>query len=255
MIYIKNSREIEAMYLSGQIVAKMHKELRDFIKPGITTGEIDKFCEKFIRSQGAIPAQIGYQGYPFATCTSVNDVICHGFPSKQVLRDGDLITVDTVVEYNGFMGDSAWSYKVGEVSEEVNKLMDITKECLYLGIKKAVIGNRLGDIGHVIQEHAEKNGFSVVREFTGHGIGRDMHEDPMVLHYGQSGRGQRLQEGMVITIEPMINTGDWKSKIDGDGWTARTKDGSLSCQYEHTLAITKDGPRVLTIQDGETIDI
>ena len=241
------------MYKSGQIVAQMHKELRDFIKPGITTGEIDKFCEKFIRSQGGIPAQIGYQGYPYATCTSVNDVICHGFPSDQVLKEGDLITVDTVVEYEGFMGDSAWSYKVGEVSEEVNKLMDITKECLYLGIKEAVIGNRLGDIGHVIQQHAEANGFSVVREFTGHGIGRSMHEDPMVLHYGQSGRGQRLQEGMVITIEPMINTGDWRSKIDEDGWTARTKDGSLSCQYEHTLAITKDGPRVLTIQDGETI--
>ena len=253
MIYIKNSKEIDAMYKSGQIVAQMHKELRDFIKPGITTGEIDKFCEKFIRSQGGIPAQIGYQGYPYATCTSVNDVICHGFPSDQVLKEGDLITVDTVVEYEGFMGDSAWSYKVGEVSDKVNKLMDITKECLYLGIKEAVIGNRLGDIGHVIQQHAEENGFSVVREFTGHGIGRSMHEDPMVLHYGQSGRGQRLQEGMVITIEPMINTGDWRSKIDEDGWTARTKDGSLSCQYEHTLAITKDGPRVLTIQDGETI--
>lgn len=241
------------MYKSGQIVAQMHKELRDFIKPGITTGEIDKFCEKFIRSQGGIPAQIGYQGYPYATCTSVNDVICHGFPSDQVLKEGDLITVDTVVEYEGFMGDSAWSYKVGEVSSDVNKLMDITKECLYLGIKEAVIGNRLGDIGHAIQQHAEANGLSVVREFTGHGIGRSMHEDPMVLHYGQSGRGQRLQEGMVITIEPMINTGDWRSKIDEDGWTARTKDGSLSCQYEHTLAITKDGPRVLTIQDGETI--
>ena len=241
------------MYKSGQIVAQMHKELRDFIKPGITTGEIDKFCEKFIRSQGGIPAQIGYQGYPYATCTSVNDVICHGFPSDQVLKEGDLITVDTVVEYEGFMGDSAWSYKVGEVSSDVNKLMDITKECLYLGIKEAVIGNRLGDIGHVIQQHAEANGLSVVREFTGHGIGRSMHEDPMVLHYGQSGRGQRLQEGMVITIEPMINTGDWRSKIDEDGWTARTKDGSLSCQYEHTLAITKDGPKVLTIQDGETI--
>lgn len=241
------------MYKSGQIVAQMHKELRDFIKPGVTTGEIDKFCEKFIRSQGGIPAQIGYQGYPYATCTSVNDVICHGFPSDQVLKEGDLITVDTVVEYEGFMGDSAWSYKVGEVSDQVNKLMDITKECLYLGIKEAVIGNRLGDIGHVIQKHAEANGFSVVREFTGHGIGRSMHEDPMVLHYGQSGRGLRLQEGMVITIEPMINTGDWRSKIDDDGWTARTKDGSLSCQYEHTFAITKDGPRVLTIQDGETI--
>lgn len=241
------------MYKSGQIVAQMHKKLRDFIKPGVTTGEIDKFCEKFIRSQGGIPAQIGYQGYPYATCTSVNDVICHGFPSDQVLKEGDLITVDTVVEYEGFMGDSAWSYKVGEVSDQVNKLMDITKECLYLGIKEAIIGNRLGDIGHVIQKHAEANGFSVVREFTGHGIGRSMHEDPMVLHYGQSGRGLRLQEGMVITIEPMINTGDWRSKIDDDGWTARTKDGSLSCQYEHTLAITKDGPRVLTIQDGETI--
>lgn len=241
------------MYLASQIVARMHKELRNLIKPGITTSEIDKFCEQFIRSQGGIPAQIGYQGYPFATCTSVNDVICHGFPSNQVLKSGDLITVDTVVEYDGYMGDSAWSYKVGEVSDEISKLMNVTKECLYLGIKEAVIGNRIGDIGHVIQENAESNGFSVVREFTGHGIGKSMHEDPMVLHYGKKGRGVRLQEGMVITIEPMINTGVWNSKIDEDGWTARTKDGGISCQYEHTLAITKEGPKVLTVQEGEII--
>ncbi len=239
------------MYKSGQIVARMHEELRNIIKPGIKTSEINQFCENFIREQGAIPSQIGYQGFPYATCTSVNDVICHGFPSDEVLKEGDLITVDTVVEYDGFMGDSAWSYSVGEISDNVKKLMETTKECLYLGIKEAVIGNRLGDIGAVIQEHAEKNGFSVVREFTGHGIGRTMHEDPMVPHYGKKGRGQRLQEGMVITIEPMINIGDWKSKIDNDGWTARTKDKSISCQYEHTLAITKDGPRILTLQKGE----
>ncbi len=239
------------MYKSGQIVARMHEELRNIIRPGITTSEINKFCEDFIRKQKAIPSQIGYQGFPYATCTSVNDVICHGFPSEQKLKDGDIITVDTVVEYDGFMGDSAWSYRVGEVSSLILDLMKTTKECLYLGIEKAIIGNRLGDIGAVIQANAEAKGFSVVREFTGHGIGRSMHEDPMVPHYGKEGRGLRLQEGMVITIEPMINIGDWKSKIDRDGWTARTKDGSISCQYEHTLAITKDGPRILTLQKDE----
>lgn len=251
MIYIKNKNEVEKMRKAAEIVSSMHLKLRDFIKPGLTTMEANDFCEKHIREQGGIPAQINYNGYPYATCTSVNDEICHGFPTDYILKEGDLITVDTVVEYDGFMGDSAWSYKVGEVSNDVIDLMKTTKKCMYLGIEKAIIGNRLGDIGEAIQSYAESKGYSVVKEFTGHGIGRSMHEDPMVQHYGKAGRGLRLEEGMVITIEPMINVGHWRSKIDSNGWTARTIDKSLSCQYEHTIVITKDGPDILTIQENE----
>ncbi|QQK07816.1 type I methionyl aminopeptidase [Miniphocaeibacter halophilus] len=251
MIYIKSKNDIERMKKAGNIVATMHEALRDYIKPGISTLEVNEFCENHIRKSGGKPVQIGYHGFPYATCTSVNDEICHGFPTEYILKAGDLITVDTVVEYDGFMGDSAWSYHVGEASEKVMDLMKTTKECLYIGIEKAIIGNRLGDIGHAIQEHAEGKGYSVVREFTGHGIGKDMHEDPMVPHFGKPGRGIRLEEGMVITIEPMINTGKWKSVIDDNNWTARTIDGGLSCQYEHTLAITAEGPIILTKQKGE----
>ena len=251
MIYIKNQSEIEKMKIAGNIVANMHELLRNFIKPGISTMEINNFCEQNIRNMDGIPAQINYHGYPYATCTSVNDEICHGFPTDYILIEGDLITVDPVVEYEGYMGDSAWSYRVGKVEDKVLDLMKVTKNCLYIGIEQAVIGNRIGDIGYAIQEYAESNGYSVVKEFTGHGIGKDMHEDPMVPHYGKPGRGARLEEGMVITIEPMINTGVWKSKIDENGWTARTADGGLSCQYEHTIVITKDGPEILTKQKDE----
>ncbi len=251
MIFIKTKAEIEKMRAAGQVVATMHEKLRDFIKPGVSTIEINEFCEKHIRDKGGVPVQIGYHGFPYATCVSVNDEICHGFPPDYILKDGDLVTVDTVVELNGFMGDSAWSYKVGTASNEVIDLMKATKECLYIGIEKAIIGNRIGDIGAAIQEYAEEKGYSVVKEFTGHGIGKDMHEDPMVPHYGKAGRGTRLEEGMVITIEPMINIGEWRSKIDDNGWVARTIDGKLSCQYEHTLAITENGPEILTIQKDE----
>lgn len=248
MIIIKTEEEIEKMDRAGDIVSGMHEALRDFIEVGKTTKEINDFCEEYIRSHGGIPSQINYQGYPYATCTSVNDEICHGFPTDYKLQNHDIITVDTVVELDGFLADSAWSYQVGEPTELTKKLMDVTKKALYIGIEQAVVGNRLGDIGFAIQDFVESQGFSVVREFTGHGIGKEMHEDPMVLHYGKAGRGQRLIEGMVLTIEPMVNTGKWNSKLDSNGWTARTVDKGLSCQYEHTLAITKDGPRILTLQ-------
>lgn len=248
MIIIKTEEEIEKMDRAGDIVSGMHEALRDFIEVGKTTKEINDFCEEYIRSHGGIPSQINYQGYPYATCTSVNDEICHGFPTDYKLQNHDIITVDTVVELDGFLADSAWSYQVGEPTELTKKLMDVTKEALYIGIEQAVVGNRLGDIGSAIQDFVESQGFSVVREFTGHGIGKEMHEDPMVLHYGKAGRGQRLIEGMVLTIEPMVNTGKWNSKLDSNGWTARTVDKGLSCQYEHTLAITKDSPRILTLQ-------
>jgi len=249
MIVIKTMDEIMKMKKAGDILAACHRELRSIIRPGITTMEIDTFAEKFIREHGATPEQKGYHGYPFATCTSINDVICHGFPNKEhVLKDGDIITVDMVVNLDGWLADSAWSYGVGTLSEQSQKLLDTTKESLFKGIEKAVVGNRIGDISNAIQQYAEAQGFSVVRDFIGHGIGSKMHEEPQVPHYGPAGRGTRLKEGMVITIEPMLNTGKYHAKIDEDGWTARTVDGGLSAQYEHTLAITADGPMILTQQ-------
>ncbi|GIO29492.1 MULTISPECIES: type I methionyl aminopeptidase [Paenibacillus] len=248
MITIKTRSQIEQMKEAGAILAACHREIKKLIAPGITTIEIDRFAEKFIRAAGATPEQKGYNGFPYATCTSVNDVICHGFPGKYALKDGDIVTVDMVVNLNGWLADSAWSYTVGNVSEQARRLLDVTKESLYKGIEKAVIGNRIGDISHAIQVYAEAEGFSVVREFIGHGIGKEMHEEPQVPHYGPPNVGPRLKEGMVITIEPMLNTGTYRSKIDSDGWTARTLDGGLSAQYEHTIAITADGPEILTLQ-------
>ncbi|WP_212947730.1 type I methionyl aminopeptidase [Paenibacillus cookii] len=248
MITIKTRSQIEQMKEAGAILAACHREIRKLIEPGITTIEIDRFAEKFIRAAGATAEQKGYNGFPYATCTSVNDVICHGFPGSYALKDGDIVTVDMVVNLNGWLADSAWSYAVGNVSEEAQRLLDVTKESLYKGIEKAVIGNRIGDISNAIQVYAESEGFSVVREFIGHGIGREMHEEPQVPHYGPPKLGPRLKEGMVITIEPMLNTGTYRSKIDSDGWTARTLDGGLSAQYEHTIAITADGPEILTLQ-------
>ncbi len=249
MIIIKTEDEIKKMQVAGKILADVHRHLRDFIVPGIKTMDIENFVEDFLSKRGATPEQKGYMGYPYAVCTSVNDEICHGFPTEYVLQSGDIVTVDMVVNVDGWLADSAWSYGVGELSSEAENLMKVTKECLYLGIEQAKIGNRLGDIGYAIESHAKEHGYSVVREFVGHGIGRDMHEDPQVLHFGRAGRGTRIEEGMVFTIEPMINIGDWKSKIDSNGWTARTVDGSLSCQYEHQIAITKDGPIIITDQD------
>jgi methionyl aminopeptidase len=249
LITIKTAQQIELMAEAGRILAACHRELREIIRPGITTLQIDRFAEHFIRSHGAKAEQKGYQGYPFATCASVNDEICHGFPTQTPLREGDVVTIDMVVNLNGWLADSAWCYPVGQISEQAEKLLKVTKECLYFGINKAVLGNRLGDISHAIQIHAESHGFSVVRDFTGHGIGHNMHEAPQVLHYGHPNKGVRLFEGMVFTIEPMINMGSYDLTIDRNEWTARTADGGLSAQYEHTIAITKNGPLVLTEQD------
>lgn len=248
MITLKSEREIQMMAAAGKVLAATHREIAKMIKPGVTTWEIEEFVEKFLAEHGATPEQKGYQGYEYATCASVNDVICHGFPSKQPLKEGDIVTIDMVVNLNGGLADSAWSYAVGEVDPEAQRLLDVTKESMYRGIAAATVGNRLGDIGHAIQSYAEAEKFAVVRDFTGHGIGKTMHEDPMVLHYGKPGKGTRLKEGMVITIEPMLNAGTWHMKIDADGWTARTADGKLSAQYEHTLVITKEGPVILTEQ-------
>lgn len=251
VITLKSPREIEAMDKSGDVLADIHEKLRTFIKPGITGTDIDQYVEKLIEEHGAIAEQKGFEGYEYATCVSVNDEICHGFPRSQKLKNGDLIKVDMVINLNGALSDSCWSYAVGEATDEVKKLMDVTLEALYKGIEAAQLGNRIGDIGHAIQTYVEAEGFSIVREFIGHGIGPTLHEGPSVPHYGQAGKGMRLKEGLVITIEPMVNTGTWKSKMDNNGWTARTQDGGLSCQYEHTIAITKEGPRILTKQQGE----
>ena len=249
MIILKTPEQIEKMAEAGKILASVHREIAKMIKPGITTNEIDRFVEEYLEERGASAEQKGYQGYPFAICASVNDEICHGFPSDEKLKDGDIVTIDMVVNLGGWLADSAWSYGVGNVSEENQRLLDSTKKALYLGIEQAKIGNRLGDIGHAIQSFIEAQGYSVVKDFVGHGIGKDMHEDPQVLHYGTAGRGARLMDGMVITIEPMVNIGDYQMKIVENGWTAKTVDKSMSAQYEHTLAITKDGPRVLTEQN------
>lgn len=248
MITIKSEREIQLMHEAGKLLASCHKEIAKMIKPGMTTLEIDRFVEGYLEKHGATPEQKGFHGYPYATCASVNDEICHGFPTDKPLKEGDIVTIDMVVNLKGGLADSAWTHTVGNISTEAQNLLTVTEKAMYKGIEQAVAGNRLGDIGHAIQSYAEAEKFSVVREFTGHGIGKTMHEDPTVLHYGKPGKGMRLKEGMVITIEPMLNAGTWKSKMDANGWTARTVDGKLSAQYEHTIAITKEGPLVLTQQ-------
>jgi methionyl aminopeptidase len=250
MIILKSQREIDQMKKAGEILAACHKEIAKMIKPGITTWEIEEFVDRFLKKHGATPEQKGYQGYEYATCASINDEVCHGFPRKDPLREGDIVTVDMVVNLNGALADSAWSYPVGNVSEETSHLLDVTKEALYKGIAQAVIGNRIGDIGHAIQTYVEAENLSVVRNFIGHGIGAVIHEKPDVPHFGLPGKGARIKEGMVFTIEPMVNIGSYETKMDANGWTARTIDAKYSAQYEHTIAITKEGPVILTDQNS-----
>lgn len=251
MIILKSEREIQLMHEAGKLLAACHKEIAKRIRPGVTTLSIDAFVEDYLAKHGATPEQKGYHGYPYATCASVNDEICHGFPTKKPLKDGDIVTIDMVVNLSGALADSAWTYTVGTPSAETLRLLRITKTALDKGIEQAVVGNRIGDIGHAIQTYVEAEGYSVVRDFTGHGLGRDLHEDPAVPHFGAPGKGPKLKAGMVITIEPMVNVGVWQCKMDMNGWTARTADGKRSAQYEHTLAITADGPLILTAQDDE----
>lgn len=242
------------MEKSGAVLAGMHLGIQKIIRPGISSWVIEEFSRDYFKQAGAIAAQIGFEGYKYATCVSVNDEICHGFPRKKlILKDGDLVKVDTVVNLDGAFSDSCWSYAVGTPSPEIAKLMDVTKKSLYMGIDQCVPGNRIGDIGAVIQHYTEdENGYGDVKEFVGHGIGPTMHEDPMVPHYGEAGHGLRLRKGMTITVEPMINTGTWQADTsDPSGWLAKTADGGWSCQYEHTLVITEDGPKILTSQDPE----
>ncbi|QUL52403.1 type I methionyl aminopeptidase [Paenibacillus tritici] len=248
MIILKSPREIEEMKQAGQIVADCYREVSKVIAPGITTLEINDFVARHITRLGGRQFTKGYNGFPAETCISINDVVAHGIPSNRVVMDGDLLKLDIVAEYGGWFGDSCMSYAVGNIGPEAQKLMQVTKECLDLGIARAIPGARLGDITSAIQQHAEVNGYSVVRDLLAHGIGRSLHEEPSYVHIGTAGKGVRLKEGMVFTIEPMINEGTYRITIDDDEWTARTADGKLSAQYEHTIAVTADGPLILTAQ-------
>ncbi|NLM38476.1 MAG: type I methionyl aminopeptidase [Firmicutes bacterium] len=247
MIILKSSDELLAMRRAGLVVARAHELVREMVRPGVTTLQIDQAVEEFLRKENAIPAFKGYHGYPATICASVNEVVVHGIPSSDVvLEEGSIIGVDIGAFVDGFCGDSAWTYPVGEVSEEVKTLLKVGEEALYSGIAQAVVGNRLSDISYAVQQYAESFGFSVVRDFVGHGIGRKMHEDPPVPNFGPPGRGPRLKAGMTLAIEPMINAGGYEVEVLEDNWTAVTRDGSWSVHFEHTVAITDDGPQVLT---------
>lgn len=231
---------------AGRIVAECHAALAERVEPGVSTRELDRFVEKFLRDRGATPSFKGYRGFPGSICVAVDDVICHGIPSSRRLKAGQVITIDVGAYYQGYHGDSAWTYAVGEVSPEIRKLMEVTQQALYAAIDVARPGNRIGDIGHAIQSLVEAHGFGVVREFIGHGVGQGLHEPPEVPHYGTPNTGIALRPGMTIAIEPMVTLGDYRVQIDDDGWTARTVDGSICVQYEHTVLITENGPEILT---------
>ena len=248
MISLKNSDQIAKMRVAGQLLYEVHQQLRAQIKPGVTTGDLDAYAESLIRKAGAIPSFKGYQGYPATLCTSVDDAVVHGIPSKkQVLKEGQIISVDCGLILDGWQSDSAFTMGVGQISEEAQALIEITEQCFWKSARQCIAGNRLGDVGYACQEWAESHGCGVIRDLTGHGIGREMHEDPPVYNYGVPGKGLRLRKGMTIAIEPMISAGDWRVTCDADQWTYRTRDRSLCSHYEHTLAINEAGlPEVLT---------
>lgn len=246
MIYLKTDEEIELLRAANQIVARTLAEVAKVIAPGVTTLKLDTIAEEYIRSQGAVPGFKGYGGFPGTLCVSVNENVVHGIPSNYALREGDIVSVDCGAVKDGYNGDSTYTFCVGEVDEEVKRLLRTTKESLYIGIKHAVEGNRIGDIGHAIQEYCEKRGYGVVREMCGHGVGRKLHEDPDVPNYGRKGTGPLIKNGMVIAIEPMINMGSKNIVIERDGWTTRTKDRKPSAHYEHTIAIHHGKPDILS---------
>ncbi|NNJ12596.1 type I methionyl aminopeptidase [Chloroflexales bacterium ZM16-3] len=255
-VTLKSARQIALLREAGQLVRATFDLLREHVRPGVTTAELDAIAEEFIRGKGADPVYKGYvpggrrgviPPFPATICASVNDVICHGIPSKKErLRQGDVIGVDIGLRLNGWIGDACETYPVGDVDDETHRLIEVTKQCLALGIEQARVGKTLRTIGAVIQQHAEASGFSVVREYTGHGLGKNLHEDPTVLHYDEPRNIRKIMAGMVFTIEPMVNAGVATTKVDSDSWTVRTGDGRRSVQFEHTLAITDDGPVILT---------
>jgi len=247
VIYYKSKREIEIMRKAGLILAETRLELERHIKPGISTLELDKIAHDFIISKDAYPSFKDYEGFPKSICTSVNEVVVHGIPSKKVvLKDGDIISIDLGVQYQGYHADSAWTYPVGEVDPKILKLLEVTKEALFRGLEAVKPGNRVGDISYAIESFIKPHGYGIVKELAGHGIGRNLHEDPLILNFGNPDTGELLQEGMTICIEPMINLGVANIRLDRDGWTIRTLDKKPSAHFEHMVAITKDGYEILT---------
>ena len=247
MIILKSLQEIEKIRKAGLVVADVLDGIRDMVRPGMSTLELDEFAERAIRATGAVPAFKGYRGYPKTLCTSVNSEVIHGIPTKDVvLKQGDIISVDVGAIVEGFYGDAAVTLPVGSITPEAERLIRVTEESLYRGIEQAVGGKRLYDISHAVQSHVEKNGFSVVREYVGHGIGRSLHEDPQIPNFGETGQGPRLKPGMVLAIEPMVNAGGSATVVKDDHWTAVTADNSLSAHFEHTVALMPDGPWILT---------
>jgi methionyl aminopeptidase len=251
-VTIKTTEEIEKMRVAGRLAAEVLEMIEPYVRPGITTAELDRICHDYIvREQKAIPAPLNYRGFPKSICTSVNQVVCHGIPGEKRLKKGDIVNLDITVIKDGYHGDTSRMFPVGEVSILSNRLMDITRKALWIGIEQVRPGATTGDIGHAIQTFVEKQHYSVVREYCGHGIGREFHEDPQILHYGSPGTGITLQAGMCFTIEPMVNAGKRQVKLKPDGWTVITRDRSLSAQYEHTLLVTENGYEVLTLRKEE----
>lgn len=246
LITIKSKREIELLKQAGNIVYRTHEYLKPYIKEGITTKELDRLAEDFIRSQDATPSFKGYQGFPGSICASINDVVVHGIPGNQKLRNGDIISIDIGACYKGYHGDSAWSYQVGEISDEKKYLLEHTEKALFVGLEQIKPGNRVGDIGAAIEEYAKAHNLGVVEELVGHGVGTNLHEEPEVPNYGRHGTGPLLKEGMVIAVEPMLNLGTPDIYILDDDWTIKTDDGLPSAHFEHTVAVTKDGYQILT---------
>lgn len=246
MIICKSETELGFMREAGRIVAETHRLMAQSIEPGITTGELDHIADKYIRSQGAIPSFKDYNGFPYSICASVNEELVHGFPSKRKLNEGDIVSLDIGAQYRGFHGDSAWTYAVGEISEEAKKLLEVTEGSLFAGLELVKPDVRLYTISHAIQQHIENAGFSVVREYVGHGVGADLHEEPQIPNYGTPDRGPRLKPGMVLAIEPMVNVGKRYVRTLEDNWTVVTVDGSLCAHFEHTVAVTPDGMEILT---------
>ena len=247
MIIKKSPDEIKKMREAGRIVAEVLEIMEERVKPGVTTEELDRLAEEYIRSRGGVPSFLGYQGFPRSICTSVNDVVVHGIPDGTRLREGDIVGIDVGVILDGYHADAARTYAVGEVGERAKRLMEVTKRALEAGIEACRPGNRLGDISHSIERVVKEGGFSVVVQFVGHGIGREMHEEPQVPNFGPPGRGPLLEPGMTFALEPMVNEGGYEVYVDRDGWTVRTVDGKLSAHYEHTVAVTEEGPLVLTL--------
>ncbi len=246
MITIKSEREIDLMRHAGMLVSKMHQFIKPYIKEGVTTKQLDELCEKFIRDQDAVPTCKGYEGYPATLCTSVNDTVVHGIPNDEPLKNGDIISIDVVIGYKGYQGDAAWTYAVGEVSEEKKYLMEHTEKSLLEGLKMVKPGNRIGDISHAVEEYATSHHLGVVRELCGHGIGQEMHEEPEVPNFGIPNTGPLLKKGMVICIEPMITYGHRDVYVMPDEWTVKTLDHSDAAHYEHTVLVTEDGYEILT---------